>query len=145
MRGGTSARTQVTRLTVGTALGPFRERSELTLFYARRVVGGMRRATRASRTDDFSTPAPVPEFSNTAFYAPDLASDNGSLYGATEDEIAVSTLSASSGQFSTPTVIPDDSDTSGAPALTQDCRKMYYVGISTATVPAIWGVYRRER
>jgi hypothetical protein len=118
---------------------------ELTLFYAPRVVGGMRRATRASRADDFSAPAPVSEFSSLAFYAPDLASDDLSLYGATEDEIAVSTLSASSGQFSAPIVIVDDSETSGAPAITQDCRKMYYIGISTSTVPAIWGIYRRVR
>jgi hypothetical protein len=103
-------------------------------------------AMRNSTAEPFGTPVPVPGLTGIPLVAPDPSPDELSLFGGFEGrQLTVARRNTSSEPFGAPVDITVALSASGAPHISVDCRRLYFIGIATPDAGSTWGIYVIER
>lgn len=120
--------------------------TELTVYSTGADLATPLVATRASTAEPFGTPAPVPGLTGVELVAPDPSGDELVLFGGLGGrQLTVARRSSLNEPFGAPVDISVPLDASGAPHVTADCRRVYFVGITPADAGSTWGIYVIER
>jgi hypothetical protein len=103
-------------------------------------------ATRGSTAEPFGTPAPVPGLTGIDLVAPDPSPDELWLFGGFQGrQLSVAHRNTTSEPFGAPVDITVPLFASGAPHVSVDCRRVYFIAIETADAGSRWGIYVIER
>ena len=113
-------------------------KDELTLFTSSDVNPGFkppRLFQRNSSAEPFGPGAAVPGLEDINLTAPDPAPDGSTLFGGLMGSVVVTMRSSVDAPFAAPTALFAPADATqqlGAPEISQDCRRLFFVRQTTA-------------
>jgi hypothetical protein len=105
-------------------------------------------ATRESTADPFGSPSPLSGLEGTGVLAPDLSPDELTLFGGLKStgRVIVTERVSKLAPFGQPDVVSLPPAVAGAPHLSADCRRLYFVGIDPRDGGGTdWALYIAER
>jgi hypothetical protein len=105
-------------------------------------------STRATTADSFAAGVVVPGLTGSNLVAPEPSPDNLLMFGGVNGRrLGVAQRSSAGAPFSAPTDLNIPLFASGAPHVSTDCRRLYFVGIDQPDGSTIqdWGIYVIER
>ncbi len=102
-------------------------------------------ATRGSRLVAFGPAAPIPGLETVDVIAPDVSDDGLVLFGGLGgQQLVMATRSNAASSFGAPQNLTIPQDIAGAPHITHDCHRLYYVGYTYGS-PDDFAVYVMSR
>jgi hypothetical protein len=113
-------------------------KDELTLFTSSDINPGFKPPLlfqRASLADAFGAGAAIPGLEEVNLTAPDPAPDGTTLYGGLMGNVVVTTRASADAPFAAPSVLFAPADATqqlGAPEVSQDCRRLFFVRQTSA-------------